>query len=300
MRVSAIYGHAIIWGFIEGVFMSALIQILKSIVFGVVEGITEWLPISSTGHLILLNAVIPLTDNAEFWDMYKYIIQLGAILAVVVLYWHKLWPFSKTKTAQETKDIWGIWLRIVIASVPTGIVGVLLNDYVDAHLSTPMVVAVALIVYGIFFLLIERAPRKAKIKSISAIDAKTALLIGAAQSLAVIPGTSRSGSTILGALLLGLSRGTAAEFSFFLAIPVMFGVSLLELIRHATAVSLVEIVVLLVGMVVSFLVSVLVIRSLMSYIRKHNFRAFGLYRIVLGALILILAVLGVLPAAIKA
>lgn len=280
--------------------MSVLIQILKSIVFGIVEGITEWLPISSTGHLILLNAVIPLTDNTEFWDMYKYIIQLGAILAVIVLYWHKLWPFSPKKNEKEKKDTWDIWVKIVIASIPTGIVGVLLNDYADAHLSTPVVVAVALIVYGVLFLVIERAPRKAKIKSIAAIDFKTAFLIGCAQSLAVIPGTSRSGSTILGALLLGLSRGTAAEFSFFLAIPVMFGVSLLELVKHAAAVSLVEVIVLIVGMVVSFVVSVMVIRSLMSYIRKHNFRAFGLYRIALGALILILALLGVLPAAISA
>ena len=277
-----------------------LIQILKSIVFGIVEGITEWLPISSTGHLILLNAVIPLTDNTEFWDMYKYIIQLGAILAVIVLYWHKLWPFSPKKNEKEKKDTWDIWVKIVIASIPTGIVGVLLNDYADAHLSTPVVVAVALIVYGVLFLVIERVPRKAKIKSIAAIDFKTAFLIGCAQSLAVIPGTSRSGSTILGALLLGLSRGTAAEFSFFLAIPVMFGVSLLELVKHAAAVSLGEVIVLIVGMVVSFVVSVMVIRSLMSYIRKHNFRAFGLYRIALGALILILALLGVLPAAISA
>lgn len=280
--------------------MSVLIQILKSIVFGIVEGITEWLPISSTGHLILLNAVIPLTDNTEFWDMYKYIIQLGAILAVIVLYWHKLWPFSPKKNEKEKKDTWDIWVKIVIASIPTGIVGVLLNDYADAHLSTPVVVAVALIVYGVLFLVIERVPRKAKIKSIAAIDFKTAFLIGCAQSLAVIPGTSRSGSTILGALLLGLSRGTAAEFSFFLAIPVMFGVSLLELVKHAAAVSFGEVIVLIVGMVVSFVVSVMVIRSLMSYIRKHNFRAFGLYRIALGALILILAVLGVLPAAISA
>ncbi|MDD5851877.1 MAG: undecaprenyl-diphosphate phosphatase [Galactobacillus timonensis] len=280
--------------------MSVLIQILKSIVFGIVEGITEWLPISSTGHLILLNAVIPLTDNAEFWDMYKYIIQLGAILAVIVLYWHKLWPFSPKKNEKEKKDTWDIWVKIVIASIPTGIVGVLLNDYADAHLSTPVVVAVALIVYGVLFLVIERVPRKAKIKSIAAIDFKTAFLIGCAQSLAVIPGTSRSGSTILGALLLGLSRGTAAEFSFFLAIPVMFGVSLLELVKHAAAVSFGEVIVLIVGMVVSFVVSVMVIRSLMSYIRKHNFRAFGLYRIALGALILILALLGVLPAAISA
>lgn len=280
--------------------MSLFIQILKSIVFGVVEGITEWLPISSTGHLILLQAVMPLTDNTEFWNMYKYMIQLGAILAVIVMYWHKLWPFSRQKNAEEKKNTWRTWLLIVIASIPTGIVGVLLNDYADAHLSTPVVVAAALIVYGVLFILIENHPRQVKIRSLKELGPKTAFWIGCAQSLAVVPGTSRSGSTILGSLLLGLSRGTAAEFSFFLAIPVMFGVSLLELIKHAAAVSGGEIVVLAVGMIVSFVVSVLVIRSLMHYIRHHDFKIFGVYRIILGVLILILALAGSLPAVVNA
>ncbi|MGP1376216.1 MAG: undecaprenyl-diphosphate phosphatase [Bulleidia sp.] len=280
--------------------MSVFLQILKSIVFGIVEGITEWLPISSTGHLILLNSVMPLTDNTAFWDMYKYVIQLGAILAVILLYWKKLWPFSKQNGAKEKKAIFHTWIKIVIASVPTAVIGILLNDFADEHLSTPTVVAIMLIVYGILFIVLEMYPRKADIHSIRAIRNATAFKIGLFQSLAVIPGTSRSGATILGSLALGLTRGTAAEFSFFLAVPVMFGISLLELIRHAAAVSLVEVIVLLVGMLVSFVVSVLVIRSLMHYIRRHDFRVFGIYRIILGILILILALLHVLPQGISA
>ncbi len=280
--------------------MSVFLQILKSIVFGIVEGITEWLPISSTGHLILLNSVMPLTDNTAFWDMYKYVIQLGAILAVILLYWKKLWPFSKQNGAKEKKAIFHTWIKIAIASVPTAVIGILLNDFADEHLSTPTVVAIMLIVYGILFIVLEMYPRKADIHSIRAIRNATAFKIGLFQSLAVIPGTSRSGATILGSLALGLTRGTAAEFSFFLAVPVMFGISLLELIRHAAAVSLVEVIVLLVGMLVSFVVSVLVIRSLMHYIRRHDFRVFGIYRIILGILILILALLHVLPQGISA
>lgn len=280
--------------------MSVFLQILKSIVFGIVEGITEWLPISSTGHLILLNSVMPLTDNTAFWDMYKYVIQLGAILAVILLYWKKLWPFSKQNGTKEKKTIFHTWIKIVIASVPTAVIGILLNDFADEHLSTPTVVAIMLIVYGILFIVLEMYPRKADIHSIRAIRNATAFKIGLFQSLAVIPGTSRSGATILGSLALGLTRGTAAEFSFFLAVPVMFGISLLELIRHAAAVSLVEVIVLLVGMLVSFVVSVLVIRSLMHYIRRHDFRVFGIYRIILGILILILALLHVLPQGISA
>lgn len=280
--------------------MSVFLQILKSIVFGIVEGITEWLPISSTGHLILLNSVMPLTDNTAFWDMYKYVIQLGAILAVILLYWKKLWPFSKQNGAKEKKAIFHTWIKIAIASVPTAVIGILLNDFADEHLSTPTVVAIMLIVYGILFIVLEMYPRKADIHSIRAIQNATAFKIGLFQSLAVIPGTSRSGATILGSLALGLTRGTAAEFSFFLAVPVMFGISLLELIRHAAAVSLVEVIVLLVGMLVSFVVSVLVIRSLMHYIRRHDFRVFGIYRIILGILILILALLHVLPQGISA
>lgn len=280
--------------------MSVFLQILKSIIFGIVEGITEWLPISSTGHLILLNAVMPLTSNEAFWDMYKYVIQLGAILAVIVLYWHKLWPFAKKNGAQERKTIFHTWIKIIIASVPTAVIGVLLNDFADEHLSTPTVVAIMLVVYGILFIILEMYPRQASIRSVQAIDHATAIKIGLFQSLAVVPGTSRSGATILGALMLGLSRGTAAEFSFFLAVPVMFGISLLELIKHASAVSGVELIVLVIGMAVSFIVSILVIRSLMHYIRRHDFRVFGIYRIILGVLIFVLSLLHVLPKGISA
>lgn len=280
--------------------MSLFLQILKSIVFGIVEGITEWLPISSTGHLILLNAVMPLTDNQQFWDLYKYIIQLGAIFAVIVLYWDKLWPFSPKKSEKEKKSTWNTWIKIIIASIPTGIVGVLLNDYADEHLSTPTVVAIALILYGVLFIVIENRRKKPRMKTVGAIDAKTAFFIGCFQSLAVVPGTSRSGSTILGSILLGTSRSAAAEFSFFLAIPVMFGVSLLELIKHAAAVTAGELVVMIFGMAVSFIVSAIVIRSLMRYVRRHDFRIFGIYRIILGVLILILALAGILPSVVNA
>lgn len=280
--------------------MSLIIQILKSFVFGIVEGITEWLPISSTGHLILLNAVLPLSGNTQFWDLYKYIIQLGAIFAVIVLYWDKLWPFSPKKSEKEKKSTWNTWIKIIIASIPTGIVGVLLNDYADEHLSTPTVVAIALILYGVLFIVIENRRKKPRMKTVGGIDAKTAFFIGCFQSLAVVPGTSRSGSTILGSILLGTSRSAAAEFSFFLAIPVMFGVSLLELIKHAAAVTAGELVVMIVGMAVSFIVSAIVIRSLMRYVRRHDFRIFGIYRIILGVLILILALAGILPSVVNA
>ncbi len=280
--------------------MAVFLQILKSVIFGIVEGITEWLPISSTGHLILLNAVMPLTNNLDFWSMYKYVIQLGAILAVIVLYWHKLWPFSKKKDAREKKIIFHTWFKIFMASIPTALIGIMLNDFADKHLSTPTVVAIMLVVYGILFIVLEMYPRKASIRSIQSLDNMTAIKIGLFQALAVVPGTSRSGATILGALTLSLSRGMAAEFSFFLAVPVMFGISLLELIKHAAAISVVEFIVLAVGMIVSFIVSILVIRSLMHYIRRHDFRVFGIYRIILGILIFVLSLMHVLPNGISA
>ena len=280
--------------------MAVFLQILKSVIFGIVEGITEWLPISSTGHLILLNAVMPLTNNLDFWSMYKYVIQLGAILAVIVLYWHKLWPFSKKKDAREKKIIFHTWFKIFMASIPTALIGIMLNDFADKHLSTPTVVAIMLVVYGILFIVLEMYPRKASIRSIQSLDNMTAIKIGLFQALAVVPGTSRSGATILGALTLSLSRGMAAEFSFFLAVPVMFGISLLELIKHVAAISVVEFIVLAVGMIVSFIVSILVIRSLMHYIRRHDFRVFGIYRIILGILIFVLSLMHVLPNGISA
>lgn len=278
--------------------MNLFLAILKSIVFGIVEGITEWLPISSTGHLILLNAFMPLTDNMEFWNMYKYIIQLGAIMAVIILYFYKLNPWASGKSETEKKNTLRMWLMIAVASVPTGIVGLALDDFADEHLNSVTIIAVMLIVYGIAFIIVENTRRKPTVRSVSQLTYQKAFLIGLAQSLAVIPGTSRSGSTILGASLLGLSRSAAAEFSFFLAIPVMFGISLLKLIKHAAAVSFGEIVVLLVGMAVSFIVSMIVIRSIMRYVRTHSFKIFGLYRIVLGFLILILGFAGLLTSVI--
>lgn len=283
-----------------------LIEILKSIVFGIVQGITEWLPISSTGHLILLETFLPLqvydtaAANTEFWDMYKVVIQFGSILAVLVLYWQKLNPFSSRKDEVQKKRTWRLWVLIIIACIPAGIAGVLLNDLIDAKLSTPVVIAIALIVYGILFLKIRQDDSTARIRSIRGMDVGTALKIGCYQALALIPGTSRSGSTILGATLCGCSRTCATEFSFFMAIPVMLGASVLKLVKMQVSLTAGALAVLLVGMVVAFLVSVAVIRYLLAYIRQHDFRVFGIYRIILGVLILILAAAGILPAAVSA
>lgn len=286
--------------------MAFLLEIIKSILFGIVQGITEWLPISSTGHLILLNAVLPLkvfedtAANEAFWNMYKVVIQFGSILAVVVLYWNKLWPFSKKQTAKEKRGVWRLWILVIIASIPVGLVGILLDDIIDAKLSTPLVVAIALIVYGVLFILIERRKKEPKFKTMRSVDPKTAFFIGCFESLALIPGTSRSGSTIMGSLLLGLSRPLAAEFSFFLAIPAMLGASLLKLIKMDATMNVQAVIILLVGCVVAFAVSVVVIKSLMSYIRKHSFTTFGYYRIVLGIIILILTILHILPSGLSA
>ncbi len=283
-----------------------LIEILKSIVFGIVQGITEWLPISSTGHLILLETFLPLqvydtaAANTEFWDMYKVVIQFGSILAVLVLYWQKLNPFSSRKDEVQKKRTWRLWVLIIIACIPAGIAGVLLNDLIDAKLSTPVVIAIALIVYGVLFLKIRQDDSTARIRSIRGMDVGTALKIGCYQALALIPGTSRSGSTILGATLCGCSRTCATEFSFFMAIPVMLGASVLKLVKMQVSLTAGALAVLLVGMVVAFLVSVAVIRYLLAYIRQHDFRVFGIYRIILGVLILILAAAGILPAAVSA
>lgn len=283
-----------------------LIEILKSIVFGIVQGITEWLPISSTGHLILLVTFLPLqvydtaAANTEFWDMYKVVIQFGSILAVLVLYWQKLNPFSSRKDEVQKKRTWRLWVLIIIACIPAGIAGVLLNDLIDAKLSTPVVIAIALIVYGVLFLKIRQDDSTARIRSIRGMDVGTALKIGCYQALALIPGTSRSGSTILGATLCGCSRTCATEFSFFMAIPVMLGASVLKLVKMQVSLTAGALAVLLVGMLVAFLVSVAVIRYLLAYIRQHDFRVFGIYRIILGVLILILAAAGILPAAVSA
>lgn len=268
-----------------------MIEILKAILYGIVEGITEWLPISSTGHLILLKELLPLNVSEEFWTMFQVVIQLGAIAAVLVLYFHRLNPFSPKKSVTQkryTRDLWG---HVVVAVLPSAVLGLLLDDWLDAHLYNYITVAVTLILYGIAFLFIERGKEtKPLVRRTESISYRTALFIGLFQCLAMIPGTSRSGATILGSMLLGLSRAAAAEFSFFLAIPTMLGASLLKVVKYVldgVSITSNEITVLIVGCVVSFLVSLLVIRSLMTYVKKHSFAAFGVYRIVLGALVLV-------------
>ena len=269
-----------------------MIELLKAVLFGIVEGITEWLPISSTGHLILLNEFITLNVSDEFGSMFDVVIQLGAILAVIVLFFHKLNPFAPSKSSAEKKQTWNLWFKVVAAIIPSGIVGVLFDDWMDAHLHNGIVVSIALIVYGIAFILIERKNQGRHLKVIDDvhdITYRTALLIGLFQCLSLVPGTSRSGSTILGAIAVGVGRGAGAEFSFFMAIPTMLGASAikgLKFLLSGVAATGTEIGVLVVGCVVSFLVSLLVIRGLMEYVRRHSFAAFGVYRIVLGLLVL--------------
>lgn len=267
------------------------IEILKAIVQGIVEGVTEWLPVSSTGHILLLDAFWKMDAPKEFFDVFKVVIQLGAILAVVVLYWQKLNPFSLKKTKVEKKNTWVLWSKVLVASIPAAVVGLALEDAIDGVLSTPVVIAAALIVYGIAFIIMEsRKNRKISVDTVEDITYKHAFGIGAFQMLALIPGTSRSGSTILGASLLGTSRTAAAEFSFFMAIPVMLGASglkladalLLEDVKFTSE----EWILLAVATAVSFVVSLLVIRGLMAFIKKHSFKPFGWYRIVLGAVVL--------------
>ena len=269
-----------------------MLEILKAVLFGIVEGITEWLPVSSTGHLILLNEFVTLNMSEEFNSMFDVVIQLGAILAVIVLFFHKLNPFAPSKSAGEKKQTWDLWFKVVAAILPSGVVGVLFDDWMDAHLHNGIVVSIALIVYGIAFILVERRNQGKHLKMIADvhdIDYKTALMIGLFQCLSLVPGTSRSGSTILGAILIGVGRSAGAEFSFFMAIPTMLGASAikgLKFILSGVAATGTEIGVLIVGCVVSFIVSLLVIKGLMEYVRKHSFSAFGVYRIVLGVVVL--------------
>lgn len=272
------------------------IEILKAILFGIVEGITEWLPISSTGHMILLNEFVTLNVSEEFWEMFEVVIQLGAILAVVVLFWNQIFPFQFKKKPIIRVDIFSMWFKIIVACLPAAVVGILFDDIIDQWFYNYQTVSIALIVFGILFLVIENRNKhlKASITSIGEITYVTAFLIGLFQLIAaVFPGTSRSGATILGALLIGVSRTVAAEFTFFLAIPVMFGASLLKILKFGFVFTAAEAVILLVGMVVAFLVSILVIQFLLSYIKKNDFKIFGWYRIVLGiAVLLYFAVLG--------
>ena len=266
------------------------IELLKAILFGIVEGITEWLPVSSTGHLILLDEFVKLKVSPEFMEMFEVVIQLGAILAVILLFFRKLNPFALSKTAQEKKNTWSLWFKVVAAVLPSAVIGLLLDDWMDAHLYNYIVVAITLVLYGIAFLFIEKKPlRRSTIADVFDIDYKTAIFIGCFQCLSLIPGTSRSGSTILGAILLGVGRGAGAEFSFFLAIPTMLGASALKLMKYlleGVSMTTTEMGVLAVGCIVSFVVSLLVIKGLMEYVRKHSFSVFGIYRIVLGILVL--------------
>ncbi len=268
-----------------------MLEILKAVLFGIVEGITEWLPVSSTGHLILLNEFVKLDVSEAFNSMFDVVIQLGAILAVIVLFFHKLNPFALSKSKDQKKQTWTLWFKVIAAIIPSGVVGILLDDWMDAHLHNAVVVSIALIVYGIAFIVVEKGePKHLKtIGDVHHIDYKTALLIGAFQCLSLVPGTSRSGSTILGAIFLGVGRSAGAEFSFFMAIPTMLGASAIKLLKFllsGVAVTGTEIGVLVVGSVVSFIVSMLVIRGLMEYVRKHTFSLFGVYRILLGIVVL--------------
>ena len=281
------------------------VEILKAILFGIVEGITEWLPVSSTGHLILLDEFVKLNVSKEFFEMFQVVIQLGAIFAVLLLFFHKLNPFSPKKKEKDKMLTWQLWAKVVVAVIPSAVLGLLLDDWMDDHLYNFVVVAITLIAYGVAFFYVEKQNKdiKPKVRNVHDIDYCTALLIGAFQCLSLIPGTSRSGSTILGAIMLGVSRPAAAEFSFFLAIPTMLGASALKLVKYlfeGVVPNATEIVVLIVGCVVSFIVSVLVIRALMDYVRKRSFSAFGLYRIVLGVVVILYflikwAVVGKLP-----
>lgn len=290
-----------------------LIEVLKTLLLGLVEGITEWLPISSTGHLILVDEFIKMNQSKDFKNVFDVVIQLGAIMAVVVLYWSKLWPFHRKEHAPKKSwfvkeategpaktfqtfcnnycymDKIVLWLKIVVACIPAIIMGLLFDDWMEEHLMTPVVVASMLILYGVIFIVLENYNKKRtpKINSLKALDFKTALIIGLFQLLSLIPGTSRSGSTIIGGILVGVSREVAAEFTFFLGIPVMFGASALKIIKYGLAFSGQEIAILLIGMVSAFVVSILAIKFLMGYIKNHDFKVFGWYRIVIGMLVLV-------------
>ena len=271
--------------------MAGFLEFLKVVFLGIVEGITEWLPISSTGHMLLVDEFIHLDVSKEFKEVFFFVIQFGAILAVIVLFWHKMFPFQfkdKSKPVVKMNTI-VLWLKVVVACIPGAIVTILFDNYVEAHLHTPIVIAAALIVYGIAFILIENcnAHRTPKIQNLADSDFNTAFLIGVFQILSIIPGTSRSGATIIGALLIGVSRVAAAEFTFFLAVPAMVGMSVLKMAKFGFSFSAAEYGILLLGMAVAFFVSVLVIRFLMNFIRKHDFKAFGWYRIVLGVIVLL-------------
>ena len=274
----------------------SIVEILKAILFGIVEGVTEWLPVSSTGHMILLNEFVKLNVSPEFWNLFLVVIQLGAILAVVILFWKTIWPFKKVKTKSGKSKIilrkptLILWLKVLVACIPAAVVGILYDDWIDEHFYNAIVVGTMLIVVGVLFIVIEalnknKVPRVDRLRDLTF---KDAFLIGLFQLIAAIfPGTSRSGATILGGLMIGVSRTVASKFTFILAIPVMFGASLLKIVKYGFGFSGYELLILGIGMLVAFLVSILIISFLMNYIRKHDFKVFGVYRIILGALVLL-------------
>ncbi|MDD7301442.1 MAG: undecaprenyl-diphosphate phosphatase [Eubacteriales bacterium] len=265
-----------------------LIELIKVIIIGIIQGITEWLPISSTGHMILADELLRLNVSDAFMEMFRVVIQFGSILAVVVLYFHKLNPFAPSKSDVQKRQTWRLWFKVIVGIIPAGIVGVLFDDWLNDHLYNYVTVAVALIVYGVAFIVIEkiRKGKTPRVDSVDRLDYKTALGVGCFQTLSLIPGTSRSGSTILGAMILGMSREAAAEFSFFMAIPVMLGASLLKMLKFGFSFTSSELIVLIVGVLIAFVVSVAAIKFLTGFIKKHSFAVFGWYRIILGAIVL--------------
>lgn len=263
-----------------------LAEIIRSIILGIVEGITEWLPISSTGHMILVNEFLRNTSNFTSSDLFIYIIQLGAILAVVTLYFNKLNPFSPKKTVEEKKDTWQMWFKVIVGCIPAGVIGLLLEKYME-NFENWKVVSAMLIIYGIGFIIVESRKQSIKTNSLKEMTYKTALLIGLFQVISILPGTSRSGATILGAIILGCSRTVAAEFSFFLSIPVMFGISFIKIVTNDMVLTGQDIAVLITGMVVAYAVSMLCIKFLVNYVRNHSFKFFGYYRIILGIIVIL-------------
>lgn len=270
----------------------SFIEFIKAIIYGIVEGITEWLPISSTGHLILLNDLMPMHVSSEFWSMFLVVVQLGAIVAVVVFFWHKIWPFN---TKVENKpflryDVMNLWVKIVVACIPSGVIGLLLDDWIDAHFYKSWVVAIMLVVVGIAFIIVENNNKdlKPRVTTLRQITYKDALIMGIFQLIAaILPGTSRSGSTIIGGLVIGIERTIAAEFTFFMAIPVMFGASFIKLLRFGLAFTFAEFIILALGCITAFIVSFFCLRFIMNYVKTHDFKIFGYYRIILGVVVLV-------------
>ncbi len=274
------------------------IELLKSAIIGIIQGITEWLPISSTGHMILAEKLLNLNVSEDFWNMFKVVIQLSSILAVIVIYFHKLNPFSTKKTVTERKDTFSLWGKVIVAVIPAAVIGLFLDEIVDNVLSRPLIIAAALIIYGILFIWIEKRGQNPKTESLDTLSYKTAFLIGMFQVLSLVPGTSRSGSTILGAIILGCSRFVGTEFSFFMAVPVMFGASglkLLKFVMKGAVISATEWGVMIVGFIVTFIVSFWAIKFLISFIKKHDFVPFGIYRIILGVIVIGTCLTGFLP-----